>query len=138
MRPAALAVALLTALFGLPTLATAADAPAKDSPVKIKLSAMNGSNESGTATLIPKGDKTVVTIDVANGTKDPQPAHFHLGTCDKYNPHHEYNLESVVEGKSTTTVDAPIAKLTGGDMVINVHKSAVDVATVSSCAIVKS
>ena len=85
-----------------------------------------------------KGDKTVVVIDVANGTKDPQPAHFHLGTCDKYNPHHEFNLTGVVDGKSTTTLDATIDKLTGGDMVINVHKSAVDVATIASCAVVKS
>jgi len=113
-------------------------AGAADNTVKIKLTAMNGSGENGTATLIPKGDKTVVVIDVANGTKDPQPAHFHLGTCDKYNPHHEYNLDGVVDGKSTTTLDAPIAKLTGGDMVINVHKSFTDVATVASCAVVKS
>jgi Cu/Zn superoxide dismutase len=128
-----LAVAAMASLLAAPVLAGAAD-----NSVKIKLSAMNGSTESGTATLTPKGEKTVVVIDLANGPKDPQPAHFHLGTCEKYNPHHEYNLEGVVEGKSTTTLDAPIAKLTGGDMVINVHKSAVDVATISSCAIVKS
>jgi len=79
-----------------------------------------------------------LVIDVANGTKDPQPAHFHLGTCDKYNPHHEFNLTPVVDGKSTTTLDTTVDKLTGGDMVINVHKSAVDVATIASCAVVKS
>jgi hypothetical protein len=132
-RPTVLAAALTAAILVVPVLGGAAD-----NSVKIKLDAMNGSSETGTATLIPKGDKTVVTIDVANVTKLPQPAHFHLGTCDKYNPHHEFNLEAVVEGKSTTTLDAPMAKLLGGDMVINVHKSAVDIATVASCAIVKS
>jgi hypothetical protein len=132
-RSTLLAVFSTAALLAAPVFAGAAD-----NSVKVKLGAMNGSTESGTATLIPKGDKTVVVIDVANGTKDPQPSHFHLGTCDKYNPHHEYNLAPVVEGKSTTTLDASIDKLTGGDMVINVHKSMVDVATISSCAIVKS
>lgn len=111
---------------------------ADERAVKIKLAAMNGSAESGTATLVPKGDKTVVVIELANGTKEAQPAHFHLGTCEKYNPHHEFNLDGVVDGKSTTTLDAPLAKLTGGDMVINVHHSMTDVATTVSCAIVKS
>jgi hypothetical protein len=134
-RSTVLAVVSAAALLVAPAFAGAAD---KDNSVKIKLGAMNGSTEAGTATLIPKGDKTVVVIDVANGTKDPQPSHFHLGTCEKYNPHHEYNLEAVVDGKSTTTLDAPLAKLTSGEMVINVHKSAVDVATIVSCAVVKS
>ncbi len=132
-RSTVLAVVSSAALLVAPVLAGAAD-----SSVKIKLAAMNGSSESGTATLIAKGDKTVVVIDVANGTKDPQPSHFHLGTCDKYNPHHEFNLTPVVDGKSTTTLDTTVDKLTGGDMVINVHKSQVDVATISSCAVVKS
>jgi hypothetical protein len=134
-RSTVLAVVSAAALLVAPAFAGAAD---KDNSVKIKLGAMNGSTEAGTATLIPKGDKTVVVIDVANGTKDPQPSHFHLGTCEKYNPHHEFNLEAVVDGKSTTTLDAPLAKLTSGEMVINVHKSAVDVATIVSCAVVKS
>jgi hypothetical protein len=132
-RSTLLAVVSAAALLVAPAFAGAAD-----NSVKIKLGAMNGSSEAGTATLIPKGDKTVVVIDVANGPKDPQPSHFHLGTCDKYNPHHEYNLMPVIEGKSTTTLDASIDKLTGGDMVINVHKSMVDVATIASCAVVKS
>jgi hypothetical protein len=132
-RPTVLA-AIVTAAF----LVSSSLAGAADSSVKIKLAAMNGSGESGTATLIPKGDKTTVVLDLANGPKEPQPAHFHLGTCDKYNPHHEFNLEGVVEGKSTTTIDAPLAKLITGDMVINVHKSGTDVATISSCAVVKS
>jgi hypothetical protein len=130
-RSTVLAVVSTAALFVAPLLAGAAD-----NSVKIKLGAMNGSTESGTATLIPKGDKTVVVIDVANGTKDPQPAHFHLGTCDKYNPHHEYNLAAVVDGKSSTTLDATLDKLIGGDMVINVHKSATEVAIINSCAVV--
>jgi hypothetical protein len=132
-RSTVLAFVSAAALLAAPVLAGAAD-----NSVKIKLSAMNGSSESGTATLTPKGDKTIVVIDVANGSKDAQPAHFHLGTCDKYNPHHEYNLTGVIDGKSTTTLDASIDKLTGGDMVINVHKSVVDVATIASCAVVKS
>ena len=132
-RTTVLAAVLTAALLAMPGLSVAAD-----NSIKIKLAAMNGSDESGTVTLTSKGEKTVVAIDLTNPPKLAQPAHFHLGTCDKYNPHHEYNLEPVVDGKSTTTLDAPLAKLVGGDMVVNVHKSAVDIATVSSCAIVKT
>ena len=134
-RPSIFAAVIAAALLVAPGLAGAADKA--DKPVVVKLDAMNGSNQTGTATFTAKGDKTLVTVDIANGTKLPQPAHFHLGTCDKYTPRHEYNLESVVEGKSTTTLDVPVAKLTGGDMVINVHKSTVDIATIASCAVIK-
>ena len=109
-----------------------------DAPVKIDLGPMNGSGESGVAILTPQGSKTLVELHLKGGSGDPQPAHFHLGTCEKYNPHHEYNLEGVIEGKSSTTLDAPLAKLVGGDMVINVHKSGTDIATISSCAIIKT
>ena len=129
---------LLAAIVTAALLVSSSYAGAADPSVKIKLAAMNGSGESGTATLIPKGEKTVVVLELANAPKEPQPAHFHLGTCDKYNPHHEFNLEGVTDGKSTTTLDAPLAKLTTGEMVINVHKSGTDIATISSCAIVKS
>jgi hypothetical protein len=46
-------------------------------------------------------------------------------------------LAAVVKGESTTTVDVPIEKLTSGELVINVHKSFNDIATVASCAVAK-
>jgi hypothetical protein len=105
--------------------------------VVVTLNALNGSGESGTATLRAQGGKTVVVIKLANGSGIEQPAHFHVGTCDKYQPRPLYALEDVVNGQSTTTVNVPIDKLTGGDLIVNVHKSYADIATQAACGISK-
>ena len=119
-------------------LASAASAPAwADDAIRVPLVAMNGSGESGVAILTPRGGKTFVQLQVHGGSGDPQPAHFHTGTCDKYAPRPLYMLAAVIKGESTTTVDVPIEKLTAGDLVVNVHKSFNDIATVASCAIAK-
>lgn len=126
-------VALLALL-----LVTAAFVPAAaDDAIRIPLAAMNGSGESGVAILTPRGSKTLVQLQVHGGPGDPQPAHFHTGTCDNYAPRPLYMLAAVVKGESTTTVDVPIEKLTAGNLVVNVHKSFDDIATVASCAVAK-
>jgi hypothetical protein len=117
--------------------ALSASAPAADAPVRIPLDAMNRSGESGVAILTPQGSKTQVELQMKGGSGDPQPAHFHTGTCDNYAPRPLYPLRSVVKGGSTTTLDVPIDKLIGGDLVINVHKSFDDIATIASCAVAK-
>ena len=134
-RPtAARAGAALLALL----LASAASAPASaDDAIRVPLVAMNGSGESGVAILTARGGKTLVQLQVHGGSGDPQPAHFHTGTCDKYAPRPLYMLAAVVKGESTTTVDVPIDKLTAGDLVVNVHKSFNDIATIASCAVAK-
>jgi hypothetical protein len=125
------------ALLGL-LLAAAAFVPAAaDDAVRIPLVAMNGSGESGMATLTPRGAKTQVQLQLHGGSGDPQPAHFHTGTCDKYTPRPLYMLAAVVKGESTTTIDVPIEKLMAGDLVLNVHKSFDDIATIASCATAK-
>ena len=106
-------------------------------PVRIPLDAMGGSGESGMAVLTPQGAKTLVELQMKGGSGDPQPAHFHTGTCEKYGPRPLYPLRSVVKGSSTTTLDVPLDKLIAGDLVINVHKSLDDIATVASCAVAK-
>ena len=97
----------------------------------------NGSGESGTATLTPNGSKTVVVIKLAGGSSVEQPAHFHTGTCDHYEPRPLYGLNDVVKGQSTSTVNQPIDKLTQGNLIINVHKSYDDIATQVSCGVAK-
>jgi hypothetical protein len=114
-----------------------AGAHAADTTVKIPLDAIGGSGESGVAILTAQGSKTVVELQMKGGPGDPQPAHFHTGTCEKYGPRPLYPLRSVVKGGSTTTLDVPLDKLTAGDLVINVHKSFDDIATVASCAVAK-
>jgi hypothetical protein len=130
--PRARAVLLGMLLAAAPLVAAAAD-----DAVRIPLGAMNGSGESGVAILTPRGGKTLVQLQLRGGPGDPQPTHFHTGTCDKYGPRPLYMLAAVVKGESTTTLDVPIEKLLAGDLVINVHKSFDDIATVASCAVAK-
>jgi hypothetical protein len=105
--------------------------------VVVKMEGTNGSGESGTATLTPNGNKTVVVIKLTGGSSVEQPAHFHTGTCDKYEPRPLYGLNDVVKGQSTSTVNQPIDKLTQGNLIINVHKSYDDIATQVSCGVSK-
>ncbi len=94
----------------------------------------NGSAESGTVTLTPKGPKaTAVTIALTSAPNAAQPAHIHKGACPKVGAV-AYPLENVVGGKSTTTVQAPLATLTGGGFAVNVHKSTSDLSTYVACA----
>lgn len=113
------------------------NARADDATVVVPLGTLNGSGENGTATLRARGQKTIVTISLSGGSDVEQPAHFHVGTCDRYQPRPLYPLNDVVNGKSTTTVDVPISKLTGGDLIINVHKSYADIATQAACGVSK-
>ncbi len=100
--------------------------------VNVSMHAQNKSGESGRARLTPEGDKTKVEITL-KGAKGTQPAHIHEGTCAKLDPKPKQGLENVVDGKSTTVVPMSIDQLTGGNLAINVHKSAEDIKTYVSC-----
>lgn len=129
--------ALAALSFAFAALSCAPAGADTEQTVVVTLNTLNGSGESGTATLHAQGNKTVVVIKLANGSGIEQPAHFHVGTCDKYQPRPLYPLEDVVDGKSTTTVNVPIEKLTGGDLIVNVHKSYADIATQAACGVSK-
>jgi len=126
-------VVLAVALLATSTFAAAA----ADAPVELHFTAMNGSGETGVAILTPQGDKTLVELKMNGAPADPQPAHFHTGSCDNYAPRPLYPLRAVVKGNTVTTIDQPIDKLLAGDLVINVHKSFDDIATIVSCAVAK-
>lgn len=103
--------------------------------VRVHLSALSKSKESGTATLTAvDADKTRVQISLRGAPKGtPQPAHIHEGSCKNLNPQPKWGLESVVDGKSTTEVPVGLDKLTEGGLAINVHKSKEDIKTYVSC-----
>ena len=105
----------------------------KSKNVKVDLGEQNGSGESGTATLTQEGGKTMVVIDLKNGSTTAQPAHIHKGTCAKLNPTPEYALTNVQSGKSTTTVSVSLDSLKSGSYAINVHTSASDLKTYVAC-----
>ncbi|MGH7706355.1 MAG: hypothetical protein ACREM8_02220 [Vulcanimicrobiaceae bacterium] len=111
---------------------------AKDKSVTVKFQAQNNSGETGTATLTPDGDATMVTIKLAGAPADAQPAHVHVGPCAKLDPKPSYPLQNVTGGKSTTKLDVPISKLMSGEYAINVHKSTSDISTYVACADLKS
>jgi Cu/Zn superoxide dismutase len=101
----------------------------------VQMNQLHKSKETGTAKLTDIGDdKTRVELSLKGGPKGtPQPAHIHEGTCAKLNPQPKYGLQNVVDGKSTTEVPVPLAKLAAGGLAINVHKSADDIKTYVSC-----
>jgi hypothetical protein len=115
LLPAALAVALVGAI--APAMA--------DAPLVIPLAAQNGSGEKGTATFIPRGDKTEVIVSLMGAPKGvAQPNHIHMGTCAKLNPAPTYPLKITDNGVSDTTVDVPLSKLLASPFAVNVHESA--------------
>lgn len=115
-------------------LAIAAAPAQSDTPLVIALRAQNGSGENGTATLIPEGDKTKVIVALTGTpTGIAQPAHIHMGTCEKLNPAPTYPLQLVKDGLSESTVPASLATLLGSKFAVNVHESAKDLPHYVSC-----
>lgn len=113
-----------------------AAASAAQNTIVVHLDALNGSGEAGTATLTRQGDKTLVVIDLANGTATRQPSHLHAGTCDDYTPRPAYALSDVINGHSRTVVAASLDRLASASLIVNVHKSYDDIATQSACGAV--
>jgi hypothetical protein len=102
--------------------------------VTVRLAEQNNSGEKGTVRLTPQGDKTKVDVNLKGAPKGvQQPAHIHDGSCAKLDPKPKYPLQNVVDGKSTSEVPVKLDELTGGNLAINVHKSAEDVKTYVAC-----
>lgn len=120
MRNVALILAALAFLGGCGS----GDGESGSGEVTVDLAEQNGSGESGTVTLTADGEKTKVVIALENPAAVPQPAHIHKGSCDDLDPNPAYGLENVVDGQSTTVVDAPLETLEGDAYAVNVHKSA--------------
>jgi Cu/Zn superoxide dismutase len=122
-------------LFLVGALAVGAAASDNSGGKVFELTAQNGSGEHGTVALKPRGDKTVVEVHLIGAPAAAQPAHIHLGSCDKLNPAPKYPLTSIVNGISETTVNASIATLTSTTtpLAVNVHKSADDLKTYVAC-----
>ena len=112
---------------------------AQQKSVSVPIHAQNKSGESGTAKLTPEGDQTKVEISLKGASKaGSQPAHIHDGSCKKLDPKPKYGLSNVENGKSTTTVPVKLDELTGGNLAINVHKSAADLKTYVACGDIRS
>lgn len=120
-------ILLLVGLFSNP-------APALDDTITVTLEAMNQSGQAGTATLTPEGDKTKVVILLSNAPSGvPQPAHIHLGQCDKLDKAPKWPLEALKDGRSVTLVPVSLDTLLKDKTAINIHKSAAEAQVYVSC-----
>lgn len=112
----------------------AAGGAASSDEVTVELAELNGSGESGTATLMPMGDRTRVVLALRDPTTDSQPAHIHEGSCGPaLNPEPLHGLVNVIQGRSETVVNVPLSELTAGGLAINVHQSNDDLDTWVAC-----
>jgi len=94
-------------------------------------------NQSGTATLTAKGDKTEVVLNIKPGPAGvAQPAHIHVGTCPVPSAV-KFPLANVVDGKSTTTVEIALKDLLKDTYAINVHLSAAEASKYVACGDLK-
>jgi len=120
-------ISLLAGLFSGAALAL-------DDNISVKLEAMNNSGQTGSATLMPEGDKTKVVILLSNAPAGvAQPAHIHLGRCDNLDKAPKWQLEAVKDGKSTTLVPASLDTILKDKVAINIHKSAAEAQIYVSC-----
>lgn len=114
--------------------AFAGPAFALDDTVTVQLEALSDSGQTGTATLLPEGDKTKVVIHLTGGRGGgDQPAHIHLGRCDNLDPTPKWSLEPVKEGQSETLLDVPLDTILKQNVAINVHKSVSEASVYVAC-----
>ncbi len=110
-------LALMLAVFALAGCGSDDDDEAASDDVTVELSEVDGSGQTGTATLTSDGEMTLVSIQIdGDPVSDSQPAHIHEGNCgDELNPEPLYGLPNVADGSSETSVEASVDTLTGDD-----------------------
>jgi hypothetical protein len=117
-----------------PGSAASPDSPTPNDEVVVQLAEVDGSGESGTATLTAMGDQTRVVLELRNTTTDSQPAHIHEGSCGpSLNPAPLHGLLNVMQGRSETVVNRPLSELTAGGLAINIHESDAELETYVAC-----
>jgi hypothetical protein len=117
-----------------PNRAASPNGATANDEVVVQLAEVDGSGESGSATLTAMGDQTRVVLAMRNTTTDSQPAHIHEGSCGPaLNPAPLHGLLNVMQGRSETVVNRPLSELTAGGLAINVHQSAAELETYVAC-----
>ena len=120
----------LSATLALPAAVSAQTAR----PVSVQLMTQNASGVSGTAMLTDiGGGRTRVDIRVSTGGNTNMPAHIHEGTCANLNPAPKIPLNNVMNGTSTTEVNATIPTILSMQHAINLHKSPQEASVYTGC-----
>ena len=108
-----------------------AQAPSMTFPVN----SLSQSGIAGTVRLTPiNGDKVAIDVAVNGAGSEPRPIHIHEGACADLNPIPETPLATVVNGASTTEVEAPLQQLVATPHAIFLHKSTVELPIFVACA----
>ena len=97
--------------------------PAATETVAIPLDELNGSGQSGSASLTARGNMTEVVLNVSPGALQTELVHVHTGQCGDALGGVAHPLTSFAGGSggSVTTVDASLDSLRTGDFAINAH-----------------
>jgi hypothetical protein len=105
------------------------------SPFEVRLFEQNDSGETGLATLTDLGNGMLrVDVTVENAPEGvSQTMHIHEGTCADLDPAPKYPLTSLVDGASTTEIEATLDTLVASPHAINGHKSAAEASVYVFC-----
>ena len=107
----------------------------KEGDLVVQLLEIDGSGQTGTATLTSIGDQTQIVVNVNPGlpVNDPQPVHVHFGSCGPLLGGVSHSLTSLSAGASTATVDVRLSQLRDGNHAINLHRSIPEIRTYTAC-----
>lgn len=87
------------------------------------LKAVDGSGESGTIALKPRGMRTDVEIHLLGAPRGvQQDAHLRTGTCSDQERTPKFNLESVVDGTSDSPVEESLPQILAQPMAVDVDR----------------
>jgi LysM repeat protein len=134
----ALAVALLPPLSVSPV--SPPPAAAQGLTATVTINSDGDSGITGTATLTELGGgRMAVELRLNGAGATPRPAHFHQGSCDALDIQApSIPLQPVVNGVSTSQVEATLQQLLSRPYAIHVHKSAEELAVYVACGDVKA
>jgi LPXTG-motif cell wall-anchored protein len=103
-------------------------------PMTVALMTQNNSGVMGTATLTDiGGGRTRVEVRVSAAGNTNMPAHIHEGTCATLNPAPKIPLNNVMNGTSTSEVNATIPTILSMQHAINLHKSPQEASVYVAC-----
>ncbi len=101
--------------------------------LEVTMTAQGRAGFSGKALLVEQNDQTKVMINLDGGAGLTMPSHIHLGACPTPGDV-KWPLADVIDGKSVTLVQASFDEVVAGlPLAINVHKSATEIGTYTSC-----
>lgn len=102
--------------------------------VMVQVAELNGSGQTGSATLTEVTGGTHVVVELRGGRPGPQSADIRRGTCERPAPKPEFRLQNLSGGVGKTQVRVPLQTLLSADYVIVVQRSTSESKAHVACA----